>query len=139
MGVGVPVRALRASAVKRALPAALAGLLAIGLVVARGPVFGHARNPAVTAAGASAEARDRTFGPPSQPAPANQPAVSRIVAGTFYSQAMLMQRPFEIYLPPSYEQAADRAYPVLYLLHGGGGRGSDGAAFGLEAAKGHAI
>src|ERR1700682_4593305 len=94
MGVGVPVRALRASAVKRALPAALAGLLAIGLVVAPGPVFGHARNPAVPAAGASAEARDRTFGPPSQPdlstadattpsaaplaAPATQPAVSRI-------------------------------------------------------------
>ena len=154
MGVGVPVRALRASAVKRALPAALAGLLAIGLVVARGPVFGHARNPAVTAAGASAEARDRTFGPPSQPdgstadattpsaAPLAAPAtqhVSRIVAGTFYSQAMLMQRPFEIYLPPSYEQAADRAYPVLYLLHGDGGRASDWAAFGLQATMDQAI
>src|SRR6202022_2261745 len=108
MGVGVPVRALRASAVKRALPAALAGLLAIGLVVARGPVFGHARNPAVTAGGASAEARDRTFGPPSPPdgstadattpsaAPLAAPATqhgSRVVAGTFYSAAWFMERP----------------------------------------------
>jgi enterochelin esterase-like enzyme len=155
MRVGVPVRALRASAVKRALPAALAALLAIGLVVARGPVFGHARHPAGSAAGASAEARDRTLGPPSQPdgstaeattpsaaplaAPATQPAVSRIVAGSFYSQAMLMQRPFEIYLPPSYEQAPDRAYPVLYLLHGDGGRASDWAAFGLQATMDQAI
>src|ERR1700736_3477184 len=101
MGVGVPVRALRASAVKRALPAALAGLLAIGLVVARGPVFGHARNPAVTAGRPSTDAPGRTSGPPSPPdgstadattpsaatlaPPATQAAVSRIVAGTFYS------------------------------------------------------
>jgi enterochelin esterase-like enzyme len=133
-----------APAVKRALPAALAGLLAIGLVLARGPVFGHARTPAVTVARAAAEAPDRTSAPPWPPAtpvaaPAIHPAASRIVAGTFYSQAMLTQRPFEIYLPPSYELAPDRVYPVLYLLHGDGGRASDWAAFGLQAKMDQAI
>ena len=72
-------------------------------------------------------------------ASAAQPAVSRIVAGTFYSQAMLTPRPFEIYLPPSYEQAPDRVYPVLYLLHGDGGRASDWAAFGLQATMDQAV
>jgi enterochelin esterase-like enzyme len=133
-----------ASAVKRALPAALAGLLAIGLVFARGPVFGHARTPVVIVAAAAAEAPDRTAEPPTPPAalvatPSIQPALSRIVAGTFYSQAMLTQRPFEIYLPPSYEGAPDRVYPVLYLLHGDGGRASDWAAFGLQATMDQAI
>jgi enterochelin esterase-like enzyme len=126
-----------APAVKRALPAALAGLLAIGVVFAGGPVFGHARTPAVTVADAPARAQS----PPaaSVAAPAVQPAVSRIVAATFYSQAMRTQRPFEIYLPPSYEQAPDRVYPVLYLLHGDGGRASDWAAFGLQAKMDQAI
>lgn len=125
------------SAVKSALPAVLAGLLAIGLVLARGPAFGHARTPAVTVARAAAKAPNRT--PEPAAAPAVRPAVSRILAGTFYSQAMLAQRPFEIYLPPSYEQAPDRVYPVLYLLHGDGGRASDWAAFGLQATMDQAI
>lgn len=134
-----------ASAVRRALPAALAGLLAVGLVFARGPVFGHARTSAGTVARVAAEAQHGGVAvastPPAAPvaAPAVQPAVSRIVAGTFYSQAMLTQRPFEIYLPPSYEQAPDRVYPVLYLLHGDGGRASDWAAFGLQAKMDQAI
>ena len=124
-----------ASAVKRALP--LAGLLAIGLVFARGPVFGHARTLVVPVAGVAAEAPHRTAEP--VVAPALQPAASQIVAGTFYSQAMLTQRPFELYLPPSYEQAPDHVYPVLYLLHGDGGRASDWAAFGLRAKMDQAI
>jgi enterochelin esterase-like enzyme len=134
-----------APAVKRALPAALAGLLAIGLVLARGPVFGHARAPAVTVARAAAVTPHGSLVVASTPlaapvaAPAIQPAASRIVPGTFYSQAMLTQRPFEIYLPPSYEQAPDRVYPVLYLLHGDGGRASDWAAFGLQATMDQAI
>jgi enterochelin esterase-like enzyme len=134
-----------ASAVRRALPAALAGLLAIGLVVARGPAFGHARTPARTVARVAAEAPPGSAAvastPPAAPvaAPAFQPAASRIVGGTFYSQAMLAQRPYEIYLPPSYEQAPDRVYPVLYLLHGDGGRASDWAAFGLQAKMDQAI
>ena len=137
MGVVVSVGAPTASAVKRALPVALAALLSIGLVFARGPVFGHARPPAVTVAPAAAKAPNRI--PEPAAASAAQPAVSRIVAGTFYSQAMLTQRPFEIYLPPSYEQAPDRVYPVLYLLHGDGGRASDWAAFGLQATMDQAI
>src|ERR1700730_4337969 len=144
MGVGVPVGA-PASAVRRALPAALAGLLAIGLVFARGPVFGHARTSARTVARVAAGAPHGSVAlastPPAAPvaAPALQPAASQVVAGTFYSQAMLAERPFEIYLPPSYEQAPDRVYPVLYLLHGDGGRASDWAAFGLQATVAPAI
>ncbi len=45
-----------APVLKRALPAALAGLLAIGVVFARGQVFGHARTPVVTVADAPAKA-----------------------------------------------------------------------------------
>lgn len=134
-----------ASTMRRALLAALAGLLAIGLVLTRGPVFGHARTASLTVAQAAAAAPHGSVAVPSTApaapvaAPAVQPTVSRIVAGTFYSQAMLMQRPFEIYLPPSYEQEPDRVYPVLYLLHGDGGHASDWAAFGLQATMDQAI
>jgi enterochelin esterase-like enzyme len=120
-------------------------MLAIGLVFARGPVVGHGRTPALTVARAAAKAPDGTTAVGSIPAaapvaaPAVEPALSRIVAGTFYSQAMLTQRSFEIYLPRSYQQAADRVYPVLYLLHGDGGRASDWAAFGLQAQMDQAI
>src|SRR5580698_10700974 len=33
----------------------------------------------------------------------------------------LDQRRMYVYLPPNYEQNKDKKYPVLYLLHGGGG------------------
>jgi enterochelin esterase-like enzyme len=128
-----------ACAVRRALPVAIAGLLAIGLVFARGPVLGHAHTRARTVARVGRVAVAAT--PRAEPvaAPVVQPAVSRIVARTFYSPAMLTERPFEIYLPPTYAQAPDRTYPVLYLLHGDGGRASDWAAFGLQATMDQAI
>lgn len=52
-------------------------------------------------------------------------AQGRIVTATLPSQALLgnrigdsVDRPITVYLPPSYDQAPSRRYPVLYLLHG---------------------
>jgi enterochelin esterase-like enzyme len=148
-----------ASGVKRALGAGLAGLFVISLAVAREPLLGRAfdRDTAGTGApigqavpqpgednatpGSAPTAEPVAPAAPVAPvAPvAPQPAVSRIVAATFFSQAMRTQRAYEIYLPPSYQQAPDRSYPVLYLLHGDGGRASDWVAFGLQAKMDQAI
>ena len=99
----------------------VAGLLAMTLGLTHGLVLGHN----------SVDATAPTAAPVAPVAPA-PPAVSRIVAGTFFSPAMQARRAFEVYLPPSYDQASDRAYPVLYLLHGDGGRVDDWAALGLR-------
>jgi enterochelin esterase-like enzyme len=98
-------------------------VLAASLLLAPGPVAGYARDPEVAV----------------DPARPTQPALSRIVAGSFYSQAMQTQRQFQIYLPSSYEGDRNRTYPVLYLLHGDGGRIGDWAAFGLQAKMDQAI
>lgn len=149
----MPVRTPGPSGVTRALGAGLAGLFVISLVAAREPVLGHAldrdtaSDPAPlghVAPQPSAPADDDAgagTGPAAAPAaPVLTPAaVSRIVVATFYSHAMQMQRSYEIYLPPSYAQASDRAYPVLYLLHGDGGRITDWPAFGLQGKMDQAI
>ena len=153
MGVGVAVGARRPLAVKRGLAAVAAGLLAVSLALTRGPVLGHAFDPeSVTDGVPLAQSEPEPLnGPGDDPADRlapiaapvaplpTPPAVSRIVAGTFYSQAMQAQRSFDVYLPPSYDQAPDRSYPVLYLLHGDGGRVDDWAALGLRAKMDQAI
>jgi len=108
---------------------AVAGLLAMSLVAAR------AQEPAdqygdTTDQGSRAAASSASL---------SQPPVSRIVVGSFYSQAMQEQRSFDIYLPPSYDHAPDRSYPVLFLLHGDGGRINDWVAIGLQAKMDQAI
>jgi enterochelin esterase-like enzyme len=46
---------------------------------------------------------------------------SRILEGVgFYSEILQMERKYSVYLPAGYE-SDHRYYPVLYLLHGGGG------------------
>ncbi len=40
---------------------------------------------------------------------------------TYYSKVQNKFRKVYVYVPPSYEQAVDKYYPVLYLRHGGGG------------------
>lgn len=40
---------------------------------------------------------------------------------TYYSTIQNKFQKVYIYVPPSYEQAVDKHYPVLYLRHGGGG------------------
>jgi dipeptidyl aminopeptidase/acylaminoacyl peptidase len=44
----------------------------------------------------------------------------------------LDQRRMYVYLPPNYEQNKDKKYPVLYLLHGGGGDEEDGRRWGAR-------
>jgi S-formylglutathione hydrolase FrmB len=121
-----------ATGLTRALGAVLAGLLAVGLVLARGPLPGHGHDGEAAIDNAPLTERDRRA-EPSAPAPPSPPPVSRIVAAAFYSPAMKTQRSFEIYLPASYEQAPERTYPVLYLLHGDGGRVDAWASLGLMA------
>lgn len=41
----------------------------------------------------------------------------------------ISERDFTIYLPPGYNSNSDKKYPVLYLLHGGGGANTDWARF----------
>src|SRR5690242_6604870 len=43
---------------------------------------------------------------------------SRVVADSFWSQALGIRKQFVVYLPPSYESNNQRRYPVAYYLHG---------------------
>lgn len=40
---------------------------------------------------------------------------------TFWSEALGREMPYAVYLPPGYDPASPRRYPVLYMLHGLGG------------------
>jgi enterochelin esterase-like enzyme len=125
----VPMATQIARALKPGVILAVAGLLATSLVSA------HAQEPV-----------DQDGDTTDQGSPAavvatstSQPPVSRIVVGSFYSQAMQERRSFDIYLPPSYDYAPDRSYPVLFLLHGDGGRINDWVAMGLQPKMDRAI
>jgi enterochelin esterase-like enzyme len=50
--------------------------------------------------------------------------------GEFYSRALGRTMPYGIYLPPGYD-AGVRTYPILYMLHGGGGHYSEWVEYGL--------
>lgn len=54
----------------------------------------------------------------------------RAYARTFRSQLLNRDMPYWVYLPPGYGTAG-RRYPVLYMLHGGGGKLDEWAAYGL--------
>jgi S-formylglutathione hydrolase FrmB len=138
----------------RGLAAGAAGLIALSLALTRGTVLVNALEPGSAADNAplAESLPDPGYGPGDNPAERTAPiaaapaallpappAVSRIVAGTFFSQAMQSQRAFEVYLPPSYDLVTDRTYPVLYLLHGDGGRVDDWGALGLRAKMDQAI
>ena len=43
---------------------------------------------------------------------------SKVITDTIHSAVLNADRPFNVYLPKSYEVEPDRYYPVLYLLHG---------------------
>ncbi len=49
------------------------------------------------------------------------PQMGRVEYKTMPSKILNEDREYSIYLPPGYEQNAERKYPILYLLHGGGG------------------
>jgi enterochelin esterase-like enzyme len=123
---------------KRAVGAGLVALLLTSLLVAHEPMVGHADDPEAMADRASLSQPEQSAAP-TTPALPGPPAASRMVSASFYSQAMQMSRAYEIYLPASYEQARDATYPVLYLLHGDGGRVTDWAAFGLQGKLDQAV
>ena len=62
------------------------------------------------------------------------PLTGSIYGRSFHSNLLNNDMPYWIYLPPGYGQTT-RRYPVLYMLHGGGGVLDEWAALGLfEAA-----
>jgi enterochelin esterase-like enzyme len=71
---------------------------------------------------------------PAQPSapPEPIPAHGKLQDGYYHSAAMGEDRHFLIYLPPTYslKRAANRYYPVLYLLHGDPGDPSEWVQFG---------
>jgi S-formylglutathione hydrolase FrmB len=53
------------------------------------------------------------------------PQMGKIEYKTMPSKILNQEREFAVYLPKSYASSPDRKYPVLYLLHGGGGSHKD--------------
>lgn len=63
------------------------------------------------------------------------PASGQVVSGTYHSLAMDQERRYLIYLPPTYHlrAAANRYYPVVYLLHGDPSSPSEWVGLGAPA------
>jgi S-formylglutathione hydrolase FrmB len=78
--------------------------------------------------GAAAQALAQSPAPPAAAA-----ARGRVVADTLWSPALGTRKQFLVYLPPSYDRAPDRRYPVAYYLHGLWGRETDWARHGRLA------
>lgn len=68
---------------------------------------------ALTLLEALAPARAHAQALPAQPAPHG-----RVVADSFWSPALGVRKQFVVYLPPSYDRAPTRRFPVAYYLHG---------------------
>ena len=49
------------------------------------------------------------------------PGSGKVEFKTMPSEILNEEREYSIYLPPGYEQNTEKSYPILYLLHGGGG------------------
>jgi enterochelin esterase-like enzyme len=58
-------------------------------------------------------------------ASAQFPAMGKVEYKTMPSKILNQEREYAIYLPQSYATNPDKKYPVLYLLHGGGGSHKD--------------
>jgi len=56
---------------------------------------------------------------------AQWPAMGKVEYKTMPSKILNQDREYAIYLPKSYATNPDKKYPVLYLLHGGGGSHTD--------------
>ncbi len=56
---------------------------------------------------------------------AQMPAVGKVEYKTMPSKILNQEREYAVYLPKSYTTDPDKKYPVLYLLHGGGGSHTD--------------
>ena len=56
---------------------------------------------------------------------AQMPANGKVEYKTMPSKILNQDREYAVYLPKSYSTNPDKKYPVLYLLHGGGGSHKD--------------
>ncbi len=56
---------------------------------------------------------------------AQWPGMGKVEYKSMPSKILGEDREYAIYLPPNYETNTDKEYPVLYLLHGGGGSHKD--------------
>lgn len=53
-----------------------------------------------------------------------------LVERLMYSPVLGREMPYDVYLPPGYDQGSTR-YPVLYMLHGGGGHRDEWPGYGF--------
>lgn len=53
------------------------------------------------------------------------PGTGKVEYKTMPSEILNEEREYSIYLPAGYEQNTEKSYPILYLLHGGGGSHKD--------------
>lgn len=53
------------------------------------------------------------------------PQSGKVEYKTMPSKILNEEREYSVFLPAGYEQNSDKSYPVLYLLHGGGGSHTD--------------
>ena len=53
------------------------------------------------------------------------PSTGKVEFKTMPSKILNEDREYSIYLPKSYSEETEKIYPVLYLLHGGGGSHTD--------------
>ncbi|WP_297094502.1 alpha/beta hydrolase-fold protein [uncultured Draconibacterium sp.] len=65
---------------------------------------------------------------------AQMPGAGRVEYLTMPSEILNEDREYSIFLPAGYEQNTDKSYPILYLLHGGGGSHKDWPTQGNLAA-----
>jgi enterochelin esterase-like enzyme len=56
---------------------------------------------------------------------AQMPVMGKVEYKTMPSKILNQDREYAVYLPKSYSTNPDKKYPVLYLLHGGGGNHTD--------------
>jgi len=56
---------------------------------------------------------------------AQMPAMGKVEYKTMPSKILNQDREYAVYLPKSYSTNPEKKYPVLYLLHGGGGSHTD--------------
>ncbi len=74
-----------------------------------------------------------------QPAPAVPENNGTLFGDTFFSAALNREMSYAIYLPAAYASQANRAFPVLYMLHGAGGDYTEWPRYGLPAVAGELI
>ncbi len=77
--------------------------------------------PTATATNTPAATATETPPPPAEASvveePSNVPLAGQVEQHAYFCQVTGDERPYRIYLPPSYDQT-DQRYPVLYMLHG---------------------